>query len=176
MKIIVGSRSDRKIECVKKVFSSFARGPVEAAGFKADSGVPETPYDRQTFNGARNRAIHCRQGGEADFYIGLESGLVERYGHMYEEAWCVVIAPDGVEYHGYSSGLELPDYVLKKMDELKLEHCNVMTMLEKEHGDLPNDTWGNYSGGVITRFQSLEEAVRNAALQIFAPEHSFYKK
>ncbi|HEU5114551.1 MAG TPA: inosine/xanthosine triphosphatase [Candidatus Paceibacterota bacterium] len=175
MKAIIGSASERKIKTVERALAPIAPETVHVLGFKASSGVPETPYDKQTFDGARNRAMHSKEAGDADFYVGLESGLVERYGHMYEEAWCVVLAKDGAEYHGYSSGLKIPDYVLKRMDELGMEHCDAMTIIEKEHGDLPNDTWGNYSGGMILREQSLEEAVRNAFIQCFAPKHSFYK-
>lgn len=62
------------------------------------------------------------------------------------------------------------------MDELKMEHCDMMTIIEKEFGKLPNDTWGTYSGGAILREISLEEALRNALIQIAAPDNSFYKK
>lgn len=176
MKAILGSASDRKIRVVERTLSSLVSHKVDIAGFKADSKVPETPYDKQTYDGARNRAAHCKEAGEADFYIGLESGLIERYGNVYEEAWCAVIAKDGKEYYGYSSGLRLPDYVLGEMKRLNKEHCDVMTILEEKHGKLPNDTWGNYSAGMITRENSLEEAVRNAFIQIFAPDKSFYKQ
>ena len=71
-------------------------------------------------------------GVVADFYVGLESGLVERYGHIYEEAWSCAITNKGKEYFGYSSGLKVPDYILKRMDELKLEHCMAMEIIEKE--------------------------------------------
>jgi non-canonical (house-cleaning) NTP pyrophosphatase len=176
MKIILGSASDRKIQVVKKAFEVLVGNSPEITGFKADSGVPETPYDRQTFDGARNRALHARNAGVADFYIGLETGLVERYGNVYEEAWCVIVSIDGKEYQGYSSGLRLPEYVLGEMKRLNKEHCDVMTILEERHGNLPNDTWGSYSSGMITRENSLEEAVRNALIQVCAPEKSFYKQ
>lgn len=176
MKIILGSASDRKIKTVEQAFKSLTSEEIVVAGFKADSKVPETPYDKQTFDGAKNRAEHSKKGGKADFYVGLESGLVDRYGSLYEEAWCVAIAQDGREYYGYSSGLKLPDYVIGEMKRLNKEHCDVMTILEERHGKLPNDTWGSYSAGMITRENSLFEAVRNAFIQILAPKESFYKQ
>lgn len=145
-------------------------------GYAADSGVPETPFDRETFDGACSRARHAQSAvPHADYYIGLESGLVERYGHVYEEAWCAVIRKDGDEFFGYSSGLKVPDNVLKKMDALGKSHSDVMTILEEEHGKLSNDTWGSYSGGVVVREISLEESLRNALVQITAPKESFYR-
>ena len=162
----------------KKVISQLFNGEdIIVEGYNAVSQVPDTPYDKQTFDGARNRALDSKSHiGGSDYYIGLESGLIERYGHMYEEAWAAIISKDDKEYYGYSSGLKVPDYILKKMDELKMEHCDVMTIIEKEFGNLPNDTWGTYSGGIIVREISLEEAIRNALIQVVASDKSFYKK
>lgn len=177
MKFIIGSTSQRKIDAAKNIIDEFFKDEeIVINGHASVSGVPETPWDKETFDGAKNRATDIRTHFPiADYYIGLESGLIERYGHVYEEAWCVVISADGKEFYGYSSGLKVPDYVLGKMDELKIPHCEVMTILEEEHGKLPNDTWGNYSGGMIVREVSLKESVRNALIQIVAPEKSFYK-
>jgi len=179
MKFIIGSSSNRKVKITEKVIKKFfaVQKDITIENYGAKSQMPDTPWDKQTFDGARNRASDSKSnvvGG--DYYIGLESGLIERYGHIYEEAWAVVIASNGKEYCGYSSGLKVPDFILKKMDELKMEHSDVMSIIEKEHGKLPNDTWSTYSGGKILRVVSLEEALRNAFIQIFAPESSFYKK
>ncbi len=180
MKIIVGSVSDRKIKTVEKVVRQLVgeSSDLNVCGYAANSGVPNTPYDKQTYTGAHNRSKESRLGaGEADYYIGLESGLVERYGHLYEEAWACIIDKNGQDFFGYSSGLKVPDYVLKRMKECELEHCDVMYELEKENNKLRNsDTWHSYSGGLILREISLEEAVRNAFIQIIAPENSFYQK
>lgn len=179
MKFIVGSASERKIKVAEKIICQMLpdERTIDVEGYAAKSGVPETPYDKQTFDGARNRALDAKTHiAGADYYIGMESGGIERYGHLYEEAWSVVITKVGEEYFGYSSGLKIPDYVLHKMDELGMEHCDVMTILEEKHGKLPNDTWGNYSGGMLIREVSLEESLRNAFIQIVAPPESFYKQ
>lgn len=173
--ILIGSESERKIACVVGVVRKLTKGDIVANGFKAASGVPETPYGKETYVGANNRAQHCTEGGKASYYVGLESGLVKRYGSIYEEAWCAVIANDGSRYYGYSSGLRIPDYILNEMKRKELKHFEVMALLQEKHGILPNDTWGNYSANMITRENSLEEAVRNAFIQIFAPKESFYK-
>ena len=178
MKCVIGSASERKINTAKKIFREYGEyADVDVQGYAAVSGVPDTPWDIETFQGAYHRAMNSKTNVlGAQYYIGLESGLVERFGHIYEEAWCAVVTAEGKEFFGYSSGLKVPDYVLHKMDELKMEHSDVMTLLEKEHDKLPNDTWGSYSGGVVLREVSLEEALRNALIQIVAPEESFYMK
>ena len=178
MKFIIGSISERKIKIAEKVIQElFSVKDFIVEGCNASSEVPETPYDKQTFDGARNRALDVKSKiNDSDYYLGLESGLVERYGHIYEEAWAAVIDKSGKEFFGYSSGLKVPDYILQRMNELKMEHSDIMPVIEKEYGNLPNDTWGTYSGGVILREKSLEEALRNALIQIVAPKDSFYKK
>jgi non-canonical (house-cleaning) NTP pyrophosphatase len=178
MKFIIGSASERKIKAAEKIIRQFFDGKdIEVEGYGAESRMPETPYDKETFDGARNRALDSKANiTNGNFYIGLESGLIERYGHIYEEAWAAIMTSDNKEYYGYSSGLKVPDYILKRMDELKMDHSHVMTIIEEEFGKLPNDTWGTYSGGMILREVSLEEALRNALIQIAASDNSFYKK
>lgn len=178
MKFVVGSLSKRKIDIAEKIIKQFfTNEKISIKSFGAKSQMPDTPWDKQTFDGARNRALDSKNNlAERDYYIGLESGLVKRYGHIYEEAWAVVISSNGQEYNGYSSGLKVPDFILKKMDRLKMEHSDVMTIIEKEYGKLSNDTWGTYSGGVIQREISLEEALRNSLIQITCPDTGFYKK
>lgn len=177
MKFVIGSNSKRKIDTAERVIKQlFADSEIVVEGYKSVSGVPETPYDKETFNGAKNRAVDAKANiANGDMYIGVESGLVERYGYMYEEAWAVVLH-DGKEYCGYSSGLKVPDYILAKMDELKMPHSEVMGLIEEEYKKTPNDTWGTYSGGAILREISLEEALRNALVQVISTEDSFYKK
>lgn len=176
MKILVGSSSDRKVRVVEKVFATFVKQRFEVSGHNAVSGVPDTPYNKETFDGSRNRALDCKNSHEAEYYVGLESGLTERYGQLYEEAWATIITKEGKEFFGYSSGLKIPDLVVRRMKESKLEHCEVMTIIEEEFGKLPNDTWGTYSGGSLSREVSLEEALRNALMQIMPGEGALYLK
>jgi hypothetical protein len=63
------------------------------------------------------------------------------------------------------------------MDELKMEHCDVMDMLDRDEERLNNDdTWGTYSKQMIVKDTSLEEATRNAFIQVFAPKDSYYHR
>lgn len=177
MKFAVGSASERKINTARKIISEHLTQEFEIVGSTAKSGVPETPWDKQTYDGAKNRASAAKAAiSDADYAIGLESGLINRYGNVYEEAWCCVIDKNGKEFFGFSSGLKVPDYILNKMNESNLEHNQAMTILERQHNLLNADTWGTYSGNKILREISLEEALRNTLIQVFASDKSFYKK
>lgn len=176
MKIIVGTKSQKKVDVALAVFKSVLNiQKVTVESYDAKSNMPEAPHGRETYLGAYNRATECYKLGGADYYIGIESGLVKRYGNMFEEAWAVVISQDGIERIGYSSGLMLPKIVVDKMNEGQ-KHNEIMAFFDKEF-NLPDDnrdTWSRYTGGNINRQVSLEEALRNALIQIVHSERNLY--
>lgn len=178
MRIIVGTKNQKKIKIVKAVFSSLlVLSDLEVVGYDAPSGVPEAPHDRETFDGAMNRAKACQVDvGEAEYYIGLESGLVERYGNFFEEAWAVALPKEGNPLIGYSSGLLLPGVVVERMYGGE-KHDEIMAYFDKlfELPDDNRDTWSRYTGGNISRQVSLEEAIRNAVIQISESERNLYR-
>lgn len=176
MKVIIGTKNQKKVDVVGDVFRILLDNEdVVVEGHDAQSKVPEAPHGEETYLGARNRAIECYENGGADYYIGIESGLVERYGSMFEEAWAVVISHDGTERIGYSSGLMLPKTVVDRMNDGQ-KHNEIMAYFDKKF-NLPDDnrdTWSRYTGGNISRQVSLEEALRNALIQAVDTERNLY--
>jgi inosine/xanthosine triphosphatase len=177
MKIIIGTKNQKKIEVVRLIFQDFfSTETIEVFDHNANSKVPEAPHDRQTYDGALNRAKECLMTGQADYYVGLESGLAERYGHHFEEAWAVIISRDGTEQIGYSSGLLLPPVVVSRMKNGEM-HNDIMSDFDKKF-KLPDDnrdTWSRYTGGHISRQVSLEESLRNALIQSATTKRNLYK-
>lgn len=179
MILVIGTKSQRKIETVKKMVQRFiGKTSFDLIAFDVPSNVSETPWNKETYNGSRNRANSCHEKyHDADYAIGIESGLAERYGQIYEEAWCCIIDKNGQEFYGYSSGLKVPEYILRKMNEHKLPHYLIFAKLNNHFDKAINaDTWSNYSGKMLVREVSLEESLRNALVQIFASDESYYKK
>lgn len=177
MKIIIGSTSQRKIDIVHSVFKEFYRQEnIEVEGISVDSGVSNTPYDEQTPTGAINRAKEAKEmNDEADWYVGLETGLTKRYGlGVFDESWAVVMEGKSVprSFVAYSSALPVPNYVLVRMAENKREHSDEMTFIEKEC-NLPNDNWNTYSRS-LKRETSLYEALRNAIAQSIKNDGNLY--
>jgi inosine/xanthosine triphosphatase len=176
VKIIIGTKNQKKIDVTVSIFKQVLQlDDVIVEGYDAPSGVPEAPHDKETYQGARNRAVACYALGDADYYIGIESGLVERYDNMFEEAWTVVISHDGVERVGYSSGLMLPKTVVDRMNAGQ-KHNEIMAHFDKEF-NLPDDnrdTWSRYTGGNMSRQVSLEESLRNALIQAAQSERNLY--
>lgn len=177
MNILIGTKNHKKIAIVQSVFTEvLSDANISVSAHNADSQVPEAPHDRETYQGALNRATECASIGGADFYIGIESGLVERYGNMFEEAWAVIIPRDGTPLVGYSSGLILPPVVAARMKNGE-KHNEIMNYYDRFF-NLPDDnrdTWSRYTGGVISREISLTEAVRNALIQTVTSDRNLYK-
>jgi len=177
MKIIVGTKNQKKIDTVLSVFNSVLNvNDIEVVKYDAHSGVPEAPHNEETYQGALNRATECSSVDSADYYIGIESGLVERYGNMFEEAWTVIISTEGIQYIGYSSGLLLPAVVQQRMKNGD-KHNEIMAHFDQLF-NLPDDnrdTWSRYTGGAISRQISLEESIRNALIQTVDTERNLYK-
>lgn len=178
MKFIIGTLSKRKIAIAEKTIKDLLPSQlVKVVCYNASSRVGETPWEKETYEGAYNRAYAAQASSRsADYFVGVESGLVNRYGHIYEEAWCCILSRNKEAVYGYSSGLKVPDYVLDKMEQDKKEHWQIMRELEVAFQHSSDDTWGNYSGRMISRDVSLQEAIRNAIIQLFANEESYYKK
>jgi non-canonical (house-cleaning) NTP pyrophosphatase len=182
MKVIVGTQKKRKLSAVESVTNSLIEAEgVSVSGCLAASGVRNTPLAEETKQGAINRAnnsMSCEP--EADMYIGIESGLVQRYGEWFEEVW-VAARYDGEIFTAYSSGLALPPIVRDQLNADVQNHQDIMNALRAEyeldiHSELGADTWGNYTGGVLVRDVGLAEAVRNTLVPIFPQANSFYQR
>lgn len=176
MNSIVGTKNKAKIAVVARVMAEFLPDDeLGVTGIDAPSGVPDTPRDHETKQGAYNRALYVSRHDIAHYNIGIESGLVQRYGIWFEEAWaCIII--DDKSYYGYSSGLPIPLYVLETMRIHDLEHGHAMShiLTTELHRPDERDTWGTYSDKVILREVSLQEALRNALIQTLPSKQSLY--
>lgn len=72
MKIIIGSLNPTKVEAVQKVFKQF-----KVEGLNVPSNVSNQPMtDRETMEGAINRAHNAKQDGNSHIGIGLEGGVI----------------------------------------------------------------------------------------------------
>lgn len=177
MKVAIGTFNSKKIKAVEKIFKEIlSKDEIVVISVKVDSKVPEAPHGIETYQGAENRAVGCMKSHLADYYVGIESGLVERYGNLFEESWAVVISNNKDKYIGYSSGLLIPKVVANRMKKGE-KHYDIMNYYDKVF-NLPEDnrdTWSRYTGGNISRQLSLDEALRNALIQLAPSEQNLYK-
>lgn len=179
MKFIIGTQNKDKVAAAKEVLLQIlGSSDFTIRGLDVPSGFGETPTNEETKIGAQNRAKRLREFSKVGYAVGIESGLAERYGNIYEEAWCCIISSSG-QWYGYSSGLKVPDVLIDKMRLENLQHFEALRT-EEIKALLPikdkKDTWANYSAHMLARRISFEESLRNTLVQVFAPEESLFRK
>lgn len=113
MKIAVGSKNKAKIGAVEELLQDYPHlAGAEVSGYDVSSEIAAQPLSlEETLRGARNRAKNAREAGNADYGVGIESGLIEvpysKSGYM-DVTSCAIF--DGTEYHlGISSAWEFKD-------------------------------------------------------------------
>jgi inosine/xanthosine triphosphatase len=120
MKILVGSKNPVKIDSVKEVFSQYFPD-TEVVGLSVPSNVPDQPYNQHMFDGARNRALHLKSINEtqnlnADFFVGIEGGIVALNDTNYCTGAMHIIDINGREGHGTCPLFTLPRSVHKELE------------------------------------------------------------
>ena len=108
IEISVGSLNPVKIEAVRNVTERIY-GSVRIFAVDAKSGVPEQPFGNQTTEGAINRA-KAALGGH-DLAVGIEAGVFEMHGGLYDIQHCAVADRNGIITLGMGSGFKYPEDV-----------------------------------------------------------------
>ena len=119
MKILVGSKNPVKIEAVEEAFLKYFK-KVEVIGIEVDSKVPNQPINEETFKGAENRASELKRINKtkklnAQFFIGLEGGIIELYSKWFNFGGVCIIDNEGKIGFGASPCFELPDEIVQEL-------------------------------------------------------------
>ncbi|KRW91448.1 hypothetical protein SD51_08875 [Alicyclobacillus tengchongensis] len=164
-KIAVGSTNPAKMKAVELAFAALAI-PVEIVSIDVPSGVSAQPQtDKETLQGARNRALAALRQGQADVGIGLEGGIQRTEWGMFLCNWACAITHSGQEGLGGGLRLPLPREIASELDN------------GKELGDVI-DTWAGRRGvrkqegtiGILTRGAVRRaDMFRDALLCALAP-------
>jgi inosine/xanthosine triphosphatase len=164
--IIVGSTNKAKVEAVREILCDYPHlAHAEVRGAHASSDVSDQPKSLlETITGAMNRARGVY--GDADYSIGIESGLMEvphsKSGFM---DICVCAIYDGTEFHlGISSAWEFPD---PKVTALMIEEGLDMSQAINKAGLTTNPNIGMEEGaiGILTKGRVDRKAYTKQALR-----------
>ena len=110
VRVAAGSLNPAKRAAVERAAHAFfPDATVEAAG--VPSGVPDQPWgDDETARGARERATRARAACDADYGVGVESGVAEGPGgRLYVVAWAAAVDRAGRAAYGASERFALPE-------------------------------------------------------------------
>ena len=106
--IAVGSLNQVKVSAVRTVMER-VYGEVRITAVDVPSGVPPQPFESQTHEGSRNRALAAL--GDHDMGVGIEAGVFEMLDGLYDVQHCTIVSKDGRETYGQGSGFRYPDSI-----------------------------------------------------------------
>ncbi|MBR7152260.1 MAG: inosine/xanthosine triphosphatase [Candidatus Methanomethylophilaceae archaeon] len=160
-RIAVGSANQVKVSAVRTVMERIY-GEVRIYARDVDSGVPPQPFGEQTRRGSYNRAMAAL--GDCDLSVGIEAGVFEMEGGLYDIQHCTVVSDDGVATHGQGSGFRYPDRVA----ELVRNGMTVGDAMHAVYGDTDigkkQGAIGLLSKGLLDRKGLTEQSVTAAMI------------
>jgi len=116
VRIATGTLNSTKVAAIEMAAESFFPA-VAVEAVEVHSGVPAQPLgDEQTALGALHRAAQAQRIREADYGIGIESGVVEGPGNrLYVVSWAAAIDRLGRVSYGGSERFALPPEVAEQV-------------------------------------------------------------
>ena len=155
MKILVGSKNPVKIKASEEAFLKYFK-KVEVMGIEVDSKVSDQPINEETFEGAENRALELKRINEtkklnAQFYIGLEGGIIELHSRWFNFGVVCVIDNNGKVGFGTSPCFELPDEIVQELLN-DAELGEIMSKITKDRNiKKKGGAIGFFSKGIVKR-------------------------
>ncbi len=124
MKILIASKNTGKVEGAKRAFEKFFEN-VEIEGIGVESNVAEQPVNEETWNGAKNRVSNLKKyasenGIIADYYVAIESGMVNTLGSWMIINIAVVEDKNGLSSISSSPAFPVPEKYVEKIKEVGL--------------------------------------------------------
>ena len=149
MKVYIATTNAGKIEGAKLAFSQFFKD-FEIEGFKTESDVSEQPLDGETLQGAKNRVNNLKKYAKennlsADYYVAIESGLINLYGQHFIINFAV-IEGEGKVCYGTSCGFPIANRYVQTIKDKGL--ADFMDDFFFEDQDRRNDKGGT---GMLTQ-------------------------
>lgn len=168
MKLLIGTKNPGKIEGAKEAFTYYF-DHFDIEGIAVASDVGDEPLNREIYEGARNRVDNLMKYAkenniDADYYLGVESGITNLLGKWVIINIAVIKDKDGYESWGTSPGFPVPDKYVDKIVTTDLGR--VMDDLFQQH-DLRSGKGGvNFlTNGIISRIDQTRDAFVMALVQ-----------
>jgi len=165
-KIIIASQNPVKINSVERGFARMFPGMVyQCDGVSVPSGVADQPMsDAEALRGAEQRAKNARaHSPDANYWIGIEGGVEEKYGSMEAFAWVVVIDAQVVG-RGRSCSFFLPQAVIDLIRDGKELGDADDEVFGRTNTKQQNGAVGLFTGDAVTRTSAYADAVTMALI------------
>jgi inosine/xanthosine triphosphatase len=176
MRVVVASKNPIKIQAVQKAFEQVFQVPMVFEGFSVPSGVSDQPMtDAETFKGALNRLKVLKESvKDADYWVGLEGGIIVHGPTEYEAMAWIVIMKDEKISKSRTASFYLPLETIKLIDQ-GLELGAADEQLHGVHNSKQSQgTTGILTKGLLNRAKYYEQSVILALIP-FINKHLDFK-
>lgn len=168
MKVVVGSSNPVKVGAVTESFKQYYPES-EVISLKVSSGIAEQPMsEEETVLGATNRALAALEYG--DFGVGLEGGVTEIGGVLFECAWCVVVDKTGRRGMGGGLYFELPKTVADRILNGGELGPIMNELTGEENVKEKSGAIGVFTKGKLDRKTAYVQLVTSALIKFVSPE------
>jgi len=167
IKIIVGSKNPIKIQAVAEAFGNYF-ADAEVTGMDVVTGVPDQPFNDETFIGAENRARALfdkrKTIGNHDYYAGIEGGIIRVYNSWFALGCICLMNDKGEKSFGTSALFQLPDAWIERLKAgMELGHL-IDEVAGDKNSKQKNGAIGYLTQNVLTRKDIYIEGVITALI------------
>lgn len=174
MKVIITSKNPVKVEATKSAFMEVFGDDVEVEAIEVESDVADQPFsDEATLLGSKNRIKNAKSLAKADFYVSIESGVIDRGGELGVFSW-VLIESNGIFGKARTSEFYLPGKMKELLDQgLSLGQAGDLVFGGKDTNQ-KGGTISFLTKGLVTREHVARETIKLALIPFISQE--FYGK
>jgi inosine/xanthosine triphosphatase len=170
MKVVVGSTNPVKIQAVKEVFNEVFGKEVEVISVKVDTGVSNQPFKEDIIEGSVNRAKSALKLTDADFGVGIESGVMKFGEKWYNLGFITIVDEKGNMGTGTSGWFECPSGILKELENGKelgqvISEITGIVDVQRREGAI-----GVFTKGKVTRKELYKHGIFMALVKFLSPE------
>jgi len=168
MLVVVGSSNPCKISGVRRAFSDVFKADVNVIGVKVDNVVGSQPigFD-EIYVGAYYRALNASKiYKNADFYVGIEAGIVNIHGFWMDTQMTLIMDRDGSISIGFSQCFPIPD---KFVNEILSRRSELEEIVDRYYKTKDIGMHGGFIKILTKGRISREDLVYNATLIALIP-------
>ncbi len=156
MRIGVGSDNPVKLDAVRNVMSRIY-GEVEVSPTRVRTSVPAEPWGDEVEKGATERARSSL--GQFDFGVGIEAGIFEHNGSLYDVQFCAILDRMNRFTIGHGLGFRYPPNVEDRLREGKSVGRIFRELYGQEKGGRGEGAIGFLTHGMLKRGELTEQSV-----------------
>jgi len=163
MRIGIGSDNPVKTEAVRGVMTRIY-GEIELSPMKVSLSVPSEPWGEEVERGAMERAR--KSLGTNDYGVGIEAGIFEHRGELYDIQFCAVEDKMGRVTLGHGSGFKYPPQVAQELRRGSTVGDAFSRLYGQERSGRGLGAIGFLTHGMLKRVELTEQAVVAAMVPV----------